>query len=83
MPESLGTIPAFLAHPGDRIGMHPLARVKPPRAAFAGLAPDTIAVGHGAPVIGGAAADMRQALEGARTQIPSALLTTVRSLRRR
>ena len=83
VPESLGTIPFFLAHPDDRLGMHPLARVRPPRAALARLAPDTIAVGHGGPVIGGAATDMQKALEGARTEIPSALLTTVRALRRR
>jgi hypothetical protein len=83
VPESVGTLPFFRAHAEDRLGIHPLARLKPPRAALAGLEADTIAVGHGAPVIGGAAADLRAALIGARTDIPSALLTIVRSLRRR
>jgi hypothetical protein len=79
--EALGTLPFFRAHPDDRLGMHPLARLKPPRAALAGLEADTIAVGHGAPVIGGAAADLRKALIAARRDIPSALVTIVRSLR--
>jgi hypothetical protein len=83
VPESLGTIPFFLAHPGDRLGMHPLARIRPPRAALAGLEADTIAVGHGGPVIGGAAAELRAVLIGARTDLPSALGTTFRALRRR
>ncbi len=81
--ESVGTLPFFCAHADDRLGIHPLARLKPPRAALAGLEADTIAVGHGAPVIGGAAAELRQALIGARRDIPSALLTIVRSLRPR
>jgi hypothetical protein len=83
VPESLGTIPFFLAHPDDRLGMHPLSRIKPPRAGLAGLAADTIAVGHGGPVLGGAAEDLRKVLIGARTDLPSALRTTFRALRRR
>jgi hypothetical protein len=83
VPESVGTLPFFRAHPHDRLGLHPLTRLKPPRAALAGLEAETIAVGHGAPVIGGAAADLRKALIAARSDIPSALLTLVRSRRRR
>jgi hypothetical protein len=83
VPESIGTIPFFLAHAGDRLGLHPLARLKPPRAALAGLDPDTIAVGHGAPVIGGAAPDLRRALIHARGDLPRSLLTTFSALRRR
>jgi hypothetical protein len=83
VPESLGTIPYFLVHPEDRLGMHPLARLKPPRAALAGLDPDTIAVGHGAPVIGGAASDLHHVLRDARRDLPRALLTFVSALRRR
>jgi hypothetical protein len=83
VPESVGTLPFFLAHPDDRLGLHPLARLKPPRAALAGLEPDTIAVGHGAPVLGGAAPDLRAALIGARRDLPSALVTLVSAIRRR
>lgn len=83
VPESVGTVPFFLAHADDRLGVHPLARFKPPRAALAGLDADTIAVGHGAPVVGGAAADLRAALIGARKDGPRALLTGISALRRR
>jgi hypothetical protein len=83
VPESIGTIPFFLAHPDDRLGMHPLSRLRPPRASLAGLPADTIAVGHGEPVIGGAAEDLRRVLIGARRDLPSAVVTTFRSLRRR
>jgi hypothetical protein len=83
VPESVGTIPFFLAQPGDRLGIHPLARLKPPRAALAGLEPDTIAVGHGEPVIGGAALELTRALRDARSDIPRATLTLLSALRRR
>ena len=83
VPESVGTIPFFLARRTDRLGMHPLARLKPPRAALARLDAETIAVGHGAPVVGGAAPELRRVLTGARTDLPRALLTTVSALRRR
>jgi hypothetical protein len=83
VPESIGTIGYFLVHAGDRLGLHPLARLKPPRAALAGLDPDTIAVAHGPPVIGGAAPALRQALIHARGDLPRSLLATFRALRKR
>ena len=49
-PETLGTAPFDLASPNARLGMHPLARVYRPAAAFAGLDPAVIAVGHGPPL---------------------------------
>jgi hypothetical protein len=49
-PETLGTAPFDLASPRDRLGMHPLARVYRPAAAFAGIDPAVIAVGHGPPL---------------------------------
>jgi hypothetical protein len=73
--EAVGTIPFFLTRPGDRLGMHMLARLRPPRRALAGLDPDTIAVGHGAPVIGQAGPALARALRRPRLEIPRALLT--------
>ena len=83
VPETLGTIAFFLARPGDRLGMHPLSRLKPPRAALAGLDADTIAVGHGAPLLGGGAPLLREVLRGARRDLPRALVTTFSALRGR
>jgi len=43
--DALGTSPYFRA-PGERIGWHPLVRLRPPRS-FGGVAPRRILVGHG------------------------------------
>lgn len=68
--EVLGTAGFDLARPGDRLGMHPFARLRPPRAAFAGIAPSVIVVGHGPPVREDASATLERALRTARTGIP-------------
>jgi hypothetical protein len=83
VPESVGTAPFFLARRTDRLGMNPLARVLPPRVALAPFDPDTIAVGHGEPVIGGAGIELARTLAGARSDIPRSLVTTLGALLRR
>jgi hypothetical protein len=80
VPESLGTIPFFLGRPDDRLGMHPLTRLRPPRVQLARFDPTTIAVGHGEPVVGGAGIELARVLSRARTDIPHATVTTVRAL---
>jgi hypothetical protein len=72
VPESLGTLPFFLARPDDRLGMHPLVRLRPPRVPLARLAPRTIAVGHGGPVIGGACSRARDATSRSPSRRPPA-----------
>jgi len=81
--EAVGTIPFFLTRPGDRLGMHMLARFRPPRKALDGLDPDTIAVGHGAPVIGHAGPELARALQRPRLEIPLALRTLFSASRRK
>jgi hypothetical protein len=83
VPEALGTIPYFLARPGDRLGMHPLARLRPPRIQLAWLDPDTIAVGHGEPVIGQAGHELARVLARARVDLPRAVVTMLRLALRR
>lgn len=83
VPESVGSIPFFLARPGDRLGMHPLARLRPPRVQLAPFDPANIAVGHGAPVIGQAGVELARALAGARVDIPRSVAMTVRALLKR
>jgi hypothetical protein len=68
--ETLGTAGFDLAHGGDLLGMHPFARLQPPRAAFAGLDPEVIAVGHGPPLDHDATESMRNVLRRARWQLP-------------
>jgi hypothetical protein len=82
VPEAVGTNRYFLSHRTDRLGMHLLARFRPP-SALAGLEPDTIAVGHGEPLIGQAAPELRRVLQKARVEIPLAVLTTFRTMLRR
>lgn len=67
--DALGTAGYFLSGPGDPIGVHPLVRPFPPRRALRGLRPDTVAVGHGAPLTEGAADGLEWALRTARRRI--------------
>jgi hypothetical protein len=67
--EALGTADFFLTHPSDRLGVHPILRVRPPRRAL-DVTPTAIAVSHGQPVVTDAAAALRDALAGARTGLP-------------
>ncbi len=75
--ETLGTAGFLLASSGDPLGMHPFARLRPPRAAFAGLDPEVIAVGHGPPLDHDASESMRNVLSGARRQMPQSWLRMV------
>lgn len=75
VPEAIGTVSFFLARRGDRLGMHPIARLRPPRVALAPFDPETIAVGHGGPVIGEAGIELARVLARARVDLPRALAT--------
>jgi hypothetical protein len=83
--ETLATADPFLAHARDRLGMHPLARIRVPRRAFAGLDPLVIAVGHGPPLRDGASPALRRTLDTARLSLPRHLArlapAVVRALR--
>jgi hypothetical protein len=47
IPETVGAVPGFVARRGDLLGLHPVARIRPPRIQLAPINPDTLAVGHG------------------------------------
>lgn len=69
VPEALGTAPYFLA-PGAELGVHPMLRLTPPRS-LAGLDPEHVLVGHGAPLLGpGAAEALRAAVGRSVREIP-------------
>jgi hypothetical protein len=72
--ETLGTAGFDLARGGDLLGMHPFARLQPPRAAFAGLDPEVIAVGHGPPLDHDATESLHNVLRRARWQLPQSWL---------
>lgn len=79
--DALGTLRHFTA-PGERLGVHPLLRLTPPRA-LAGLEPRRILCGHGEGIHTDAAAALTEALAMARRRLPAAWLAGLASLVRR
>ena len=76
--DALGTISFFCA-PGERLGVHPLLRLKPPRG-LRRVYPEHVLTGHGEGVHDDAAAALHEALRTSRRRLPAAL---GRLLRRR
>ncbi len=77
VPEALGTAGYFLA--GDeRLGVHPMLRLTPPRAALSGVTPDRILVGHGEPILSGATSALSDALAGSRRRSPQLVESWIR-----
>jgi hypothetical protein len=77
--DALGTAAYFLA--GDeRLGVHPLLRLRPPRL---GVQPEAILCGHGPAVFDGADAALREALRTSRRRIPQQVVSAVSAWRSR
>jgi hypothetical protein len=76
--DALGTISYFRA-PGERLGVHPLLRLRPPRA-LRRVYPEHVLTGHGEGVHDDASAALHEALRTSRRRLPAAL---GRLLRRR
>ena len=71
--EALGTNEFFVAG-REAVGVHLLLRLRPPREALGGLAPEHLLVGHGRGLHGQAAADgLATALEHSRGGLPRLL----------
>ena len=80
--DALGTASYFLA-PGERLGVHPLLRLIPPRS-LGRLEPEHVLCGHGAGVHGADAGDLlREAIRSSRRRIPSWVGGLARSRGRR
>ncbi|WP_058366762.1 hypothetical protein [Haloparvum sedimenti] len=79
VPEAVGTA-SFFRVEGERLGVHPMLRVVPPRTVLGGLDPDRILVGHGEGIHENAAEALREALSGSRRSAPRLYAKTVRSL---
>lgn len=77
--EAVGTAPYFLA-PGERLGVHPMLRLFPPRRALGSFYPERIVVGHGEGVFDGASASLAAALDGARRRAPAAYVGALRAM---
>jgi hypothetical protein len=77
--DALGTAAYFRA--GDeRLGVHPLLRLRPPRLE---VQPEAILCGHGPGVFDDADTALRDALRTSRQRIPQQIVSAVRAWRRR
>jgi hypothetical protein len=72
VPEALGTAPYFTPSE-NRLGVHPVLRLTPPRSQFGGLGPERIVVGHGEGVPEAATPALEAALADARRNAPRSI----------
>lgn len=79
--DALGTIGYFLS-PGDRLGVHPLLRLVPPRR-LAPLDPEHVLVGHGEGIHDDATPALHEALATARRRAPGVLVGAIGARARR
>ena len=80
--DALGTVPHYFALGGERLGVHPLLRLAPPRQ-LARLEPEHVLCGHGAGVHERAADAVRDALAHSRRRLPRLALELPGALLRR
>ncbi|MFC6716946.1 hypothetical protein ACFQGT_16170 [Natrialbaceae archaeon GCM10025810] len=73
--ETVGTVEYFRAG-SERLGVHPMQRLFPPREAFDGLDPERILVGHGGGIFWNADVALERALSNARKRLPRAYAET-------
>jgi hypothetical protein len=75
--DALGTSRYYRTR-DERIAVHPLLRVVPPRRQLGAVSPDRILCGHGEGIENGADAALREALRTARRRIPAQVVASVR-----
>ncbi|WP_049927710.1 hypothetical protein [Halopiger goleimassiliensis] len=78
VPESVGTSPYFRVD-DERLGVHPMRRLVPPREQLRGFEPDRILVGHGPGIQEDATAALEKALATARRRTPRLFAKTLRN----
>ena len=78
--DVLGAAPYYRAR-NERLAVHPLLRVRPPRRQLGALQPDVILCGHGEGVFEDADAALREALSTSRRRIPGQAASALRAWR--
>jgi hypothetical protein len=71
--DALGTVPHYFALGGERLGVHPLLRLTPPRR-LGEVEPEHVLCGHGAGVHDRATEALHEALEHSRRRAPRMLV---------
>jgi len=69
VPEAVGTASHYVVA-DERLGVHPLLRLRPPRRVLSGLDPERVLVGHGTGVHDDASGALEDALRTARRNAP-------------
>lgn len=78
--DALGTAPYYRSGT-ERLAVHPLLRVRPPRRQLGALRPDVILCGHGEGVLEDAGTALREALSTSLRRVPGQLASAVRAWR--
>jgi hypothetical protein len=78
--DVLGTAPYYCAR-GERLAVHPLLRLRPPRRQLGDLGPDVVLCGHGQGVLEEADSALREALSTSRRRIPAQVASAFRAWR--
>jgi len=76
VPEAVGTAEYFRAK-GERLGVHPMLRLLPPRRQLGDLDPDRVLTGHGIGVLDAGGTALEDALAGSRRRAPAAYLRSL------
>lgn len=79
VPEAVGTSDFFTVG-AERLGVHVVLRLLPPRRQLGGLTPDRVLVGHGEGVMTDASAALQAALARSRRTAPWLYVKTLRML---
>lgn len=74
--DALGTPPNYFRTPAERLGVHPMLRLLPPRR-LALLEPEHVLVGHGEGVHDDATTALREALATSRRRLPAVVAGAV------
>jgi len=78
--DALGTAPYYRSGT-ERLAVHPLLRVRPPRRQLGALQPDVILCGHGEGVLEEAGTALREALSTSLRRIPGQVASALRAWR--
>lgn len=76
VPESLGTADHFTAG-GERVGVHPMMRLWPPREPLMGLSARRLVTGHGRPIVDLDDGEVDASLAAARRRLPRAWIGAI------
>jgi len=78
--DALGTAPYYRSGT-ERLAVHPLLRVRPPRRQLGALQPDVILCGHGEGLLEDADAALQEALSTSLRRVPGQVASAVRAWR--